>query len=415
MYANLSEVKNVVSKLESYLGEIREITHYLKLSFSPSFVSLSMFQKLRVIRGAELWNGTYAIAIFENSHLSKLWKLDSGPEKLQIEQGKLLFHNNPRLCYSVIMELADVVNLRNEIHEYDVSPISNGNEAVCEELNITFKCALVGRDTVVIELDKYNTTGMDQRMFLGYQLYYRPVETENISIFEDRDACHDSWKMQFVQPLVNGAMVTNLMPYTLYAFYVKTLMVNSPGAKGGISEVLYIRTTFGPPSHVLLKEVESVSESSIFLRWEAPLVPNGQITHYMISYFPKIKLLSKDRNYCEFPPDYSKGEENATLQNFGSLDIVPPSYYPVPESSSWGDGYCSKYKCCPCSDQYTNVEETSLNEQEMAAAQKERAMFENSIHNIVFVSRSVFALFWRMFRFCEQPLPTPVRLRKYLQ
>lgn len=50
--------------------------------------------------------------------------------------------------------------------------------------------------------------------------------------------------MIFYDTEERGALLTSLKPYTLYAFYVRTLMVNSPGAKGGISKVVFGRTKF---------------------------------------------------------------------------------------------------------------------------------------------------------------------------
>lgn len=50
--------------------------------------------------------------------------------------------------------------------------------------------------------------------------------------------------MQFIDPEERGALLSDFKPHTLYAFYLTTLMVNSPGAKGGISKIYYQRTKF---------------------------------------------------------------------------------------------------------------------------------------------------------------------------
>lgn len=61
----------------------------------------------------------------------------------------------------------------------------------------------------------------------------------------DRFSCFVcSWQMVFYDIEERGALLTGLKPFTLYAFYVRTLMVNSPGAKGGISKVVFLRTKF---------------------------------------------------------------------------------------------------------------------------------------------------------------------------
>ncbi|CDW52984.1 insulin receptor [Trichuris trichiura] len=400
-------VGNFAGKLEEYLGDIREITHYLKVSFSPSFVSLNMLKNLRVIRGQELWNEKYAISVIENQHLSKLWNFTNGAGKLKIEQGKLQFHNNPHLCYRYIVELALTTGLSGELHEFDVSPMSNGNKAVCEtfvtltreELEIEIDCHFVGSDTVVLRWDSFNTTMMDHRMFLGYQLYYRPVEMENVSIVENRDACHDSWKMLFYQSQERGAFLTDLKPYTLYAFYITTLMVNSPGARGGISKVVYVRTAFGHPSPVVVRNVESPSASTITIRWEPPVLPNGEVTHYMVSYVEEGRPPATDRNYCDEPPDYSVSSDrlpmtadtHSTGASVATLHITRGSGRPTAGNHlASPDGSCDQLKCCKCpADGSLGVANngTVLPDHEaLAAEQKERAVFENIIHNIVFVS-----------------------------
>lgn len=148
----------------------------------------------------------YALSVFENQHLTQLWNFT---EKLKIGSGVVQFHNNPRLCHSTIMQLVDMVGLRKNITEQDVSRFSNGNKAVCkyftccfgvfsnrcafpgEELEITLKFITVEQEHVVLSWEEFNTSQMDHRMFLGYQLYYRQVDSENVNMFEGRDACHD--------------------------------------------------------------------------------------------------------------------------------------------------------------------------------------------------------------------------------
>ncbi|KRZ35241.1 Insulin receptor [Trichinella pseudospiralis] len=365
--------RNVAGKLEEYLGDIREITHYLKVSFSPSFVSLNMLKNLRIIRGQELWNDKYALSVFENEHLSKLWNFTSGEEKLHIENGKLQFHNNPNLCYRTIVELVEIVGQKDS-----------------EELEIEIERRFVGPDTIVLRWDTFNTSMMDHRMFLGYQLYYRPVDSENVSIVENRDACHDSWKMLFYQPSERGAFLSELKPYTLYAFYITTLMVNSPGARGGISKVVYVRTAFGHPSSIILKKVESRSPWTIYLEWEPPLLPNGEVTHYMISYVEKVRATSSDRNYCEEPPDYSVNLDKLPGSNSAAA-LHRALTAAQMDLSSWhhgsSEGFCSQVKCCECSaTTISNISGPVPNHELLASEQKERAVFENIIHNIVFVS-----------------------------
>ncbi len=48
----------------------------------------------------------------------------------------------------------------------------------------------------------------------------------------------------FYEPKERGGMLPHLKPHTLYAVYLTTLMINSPGAKGGISKLIFARTRF---------------------------------------------------------------------------------------------------------------------------------------------------------------------------
>jgi len=50
--------------------------------------------------------------------------------------------------------------------------------------------------------------------------------------------------MTFHSTKERGAYINFLKPFQLYAFYVKTLMVNSPGMEGGISDVIFSTTKF---------------------------------------------------------------------------------------------------------------------------------------------------------------------------
>jgi hypothetical protein len=46
-------------KLVEAFGDIEEIEDFLLVRFTPSFVSLHMFKKLRLIRGQALWRDRY--------------------------------------------------------------------------------------------------------------------------------------------------------------------------------------------------------------------------------------------------------------------------------------------------------------------------------------------------------------------
>jgi len=55
---------------------------------------------------------------------------------------------------------------------------------------------------------------------------------------------------------------------------------------------------FPAPSPVVMRRVESLSPESIFLQWNAPAFPNGQVTHYRIAYKLRPTEIPLERSYC---------------------------------------------------------------------------------------------------------------------
>lgn len=86
---------------------------YVKLSYQ--LISLIFFR--------------YALSVFENQNLAQLWNFT---EDFKILHGTIQFHNNPRLCYQTIMDMAKSLGLLENTTEHDVSQFSNGNKAVCK-------------------------------------------------------------------------------------------------------------------------------------------------------------------------------------------------------------------------------------------------------------------------------------------
>lgn len=67
--------------------------------------------------------------MFENEYLSELWDVENG--NFSIKKGRVMFQNNPRLCYNKIEKFAK--SLKIEISEADVSPYSNGDKEICKK------------------------------------------------------------------------------------------------------------------------------------------------------------------------------------------------------------------------------------------------------------------------------------------
>ncbi|KAI1731772.1 receptor L domain-containing protein [Ditylenchus destructor] len=254
-------------KFTEAFGDIEEITGYLLIRFSSAFMSLHMFKKLRVIHGQQLWKNMYALVVFENQNLHQLFNLEN--KQMQIMRGKVSFQNNRMLCYKKIEAFLDHVGLKENVTENDVSPFSNGDKAICDEIPLEVKIVQVYNYGFVVSWVPFNTSDMDHRKFLGYQIFYKKVDHEdpNMSIDDDRSACSDTWNMHFVTDgadtpggemltvddhnpnvLLRGELINQgVDANTLYAVYVQTRLVNHPGARNAISKIHFVRTTFGVP------------------------------------------------------------------------------------------------------------------------------------------------------------------------
>uniref|UniRef100_A0A915L7E4 receptor protein-tyrosine kinase n=1 Tax=Romanomermis culicivorax TaxID=13658 RepID=A0A915L7E4_ROMCU len=348
-----------IKNLEKYLSNLHEVRDYVKVSFTPSLVSLNILKNLKFIRGKNLWNGKYALSVFENANLATLWTLN--PHKsnnLVIERGQVQMLNNPQLCYQEIKNVINGITLPHNVTEYDVSPGSNGNRAICEEVRLKFNVTFTPNNIAKFHWERFNTTSMDQRMFLGYRIYFKETTSENASLYENRDMCLDSWTMIFVEPERNSTVHDRFKPFTLYAFYIQTLTVNSPGAKGGISDIVYRHTNFIAPSEVLIDGRKTiVTPDSISIHWRSPIHPNGQITHYKISYQSKLEQLSYDRDYCSERKDFASFF-SCLDRTLGHIMYSAPDFknYPrngrlIGKADSTAENvtrFCAALKCCEC-------------------------------------------------------------------
>jgi hypothetical protein len=155
-----------------------------------------MFKKLRVIHGNKLYRDAYALVIFDNQNLRELFNIKR--QSLSIRNGKVDILNNRNLCSNKIVEFLKHINRTDDITTADLTQ-SNGDKAVCEEVPLEVKVVQVYSAGFTIRWVPFNTTDMDHRKFIGYQVYYKKVDKidKELSIDEDRSACADSWKMHF--------------------------------------------------------------------------------------------------------------------------------------------------------------------------------------------------------------------------
>jgi len=234
--------KNIVKELEDNLSTIEEIDGYLKIVRSFPLISLNFLKNLRVIRGNQLENGKYSLAVLDNQNLQELWDWNTHPNiTISSKQGsaKLFFHFNPKLCLHEIEKLREKAKL-DEFTDHDVASSSNGDKVACNVTELKTKVTKKTSRGAIIEWQAF--THHDTRSLLGYVVYFIEAPNQNITMYDGRDACGgDGWRVEDVsaesttpQPhngtesqesVYHTHILTLLKPYTQYAYYVKTYTI----------------------------------------------------------------------------------------------------------------------------------------------------------------------------------------------
>ncbi|XP_048352891.1 LOW QUALITY PROTEIN: insulin receptor [Sphaerodactylus townsendi] len=366
---------NIAAELEANLGLIEEISGFLKIRRSYALVSLSFFRKLRLIRGQTLETGNYSFYVLDNQDLRRLW--DWNKHNLTIARGKLFFHYNPKLCLSEIHKMEDISGAKGRQEKNDIADKTNGDQASCEEDVLKFSYIKTDNNKIALKWEPY--WPQDYRDLLGFMLFYKEAPFRNVTEFDGQDVCgSNSWTVVDVDPpprtVQPGWLLWNLKPWTQYAIFVKTLVAYLDERKiyGAKSKIIYVQTNASMPSVPLDPYTSSNSSSQISVRWKPPLEPNGNITHYKVSW----EQQAEDSELYEL--DYClKG-----------LKVPFRAGSPPPESEDIQKNNDSKNEdvnsqCCKCpktdSQIQKEVEETAF-----------RKTFENYLHNEVFVSRPTF-------------------------
>jgi len=108
----------------------------------------------------------------------------------------------------------------------------------------------------------------DTRVLLGYVTHYKEAPFANVTLFDGRDACGgDGWRVDDTttfdrrKPMVQ-IILTNLKPFTQYAYYVKTYTIASE-PYGGQTDILYFRTLPAQPGIVQKLQLIPNGPSSI--------------------------------------------------------------------------------------------------------------------------------------------------------
>uniref|UniRef100_A0A8C7IZ74 Tyrosine-protein kinase receptor n=1 Tax=Oncorhynchus kisutch TaxID=8019 RepID=A0A8C7IZ74_ONCKI len=344
MDINLRGGNNIAAELEANLGQLEEITGFLKVRRSYALVSLSFLRNLRVIRGDTLMDGGYSFYAHDNQNLRQLW--DWTQHNLSILQGRMFFQLNAKLCMSEIRKMEEVT-----VHTHILLTISSDSD--CVDIHLFSMICL--------------------------SLCPSPRPYPNVTEFDGQDACGSNWVIIDLDPPARategnaqqepGTLILALKPWTQYAIMVKTQLSASDEHQvlGAKSKITYVRTDATKPSVPLDPISSSNSSSQILLKWKPPTDPNGNITHYLV--------------YCQQQPEASELYKFDYCQKGMKLPSRVPTQVDSDEEAKWNqtEDEGQGGRCCACP-------KTEKQLKKEAEDSEYRKTFENYIHNEVFLS-----------------------------
>lgn len=287
---------NIVPEIEKNLNSIEEIRDYLKIYDSYQLTSLNFLKNLKIIRGQNLnYNSKYSLMVVGNRNLEFLWDFENKGSNLTIN-GPVYFRNNPKLCLNKIKELLIKANVSSA--DSIVPTLTNGVKNVCDLAELSVSVDFITSSSATIFWTPFEFH--DTRNLMGYTIYIKEAIFKNITVFDGRNECGGGdWKIYDIEDYdccANNFTVKGLKPFKQYAFYVKTITVNSDfGAQSVIS---YFNTKPGIPLMPLNLNVTTNSSTEIFITWLPPLLPNGVISHYLVSV-QQISHIFVPIDHCE--------------------------------------------------------------------------------------------------------------------
>ncbi|XP_054277589.1 insulin-like peptide receptor isoform X2 [Macrosteles quadrilineatus] len=381
---------NVVKELEENLKMIEEIQGYLKIVRSFPLMSLNFLKKLRVIHGEPLESGKYALVVLDNQNLMELWDWETKGKDFQIRKGRLFFHFNPKLCIDKIHQLKTIAHLP-DYNDMEVAQNSNGDKVACNVRELEAMVYKTSSKAVLIKWKQFSH--YDSRTLLGYVVYTIEAPYQNITMYDGRDACGgDGWRVDDVsapEPPDKDTpdhelpemqhILTQLQPYTQYAFYVKTYTIATEKV-GAQSKIQYFRTFPDIPTVPRALKAYSNSSSELVIHWNPPAVPNGNVTQYIVrgTWEHDDQKFLEQRNYCNEPLALSdkSSKPSTTKVEDGDVDKYGDD----------GDVSLSKYakeKECACKKDDKEEKEKKQKEKEIQF----QIHFEDALHNQVYVKR----------------------------
>ncbi|XP_048513218.1 insulin-like receptor [Athalia rosae] len=384
--------KNIVKELEDSLSMIEEIDGYLKIVRSFPLISLNFLKNLRTIHGKTLESGKYSLVVLDNQNLQELWDLETHKSiKILARDGpaKVFFHFNPKLCLDTIEKFRKAADLP-EFTELEVAPNSNGDKVACNVTKLRTRVTKKTSNAALIEWEAFRHH--DPRSLLGYVVYFIEAPN-NVTMFDGRDACGgDGWRVDDVSAvdnpeappvLTNGTLtesvsylthiLTQLKPYTQYAFYVKTYTIATERS-GAQSDLHYFTTFPDAPSIPRALSTWSNASNELVVTWEPPINKNGNLTHYRIvgRWEADDRTFLDQRNYCDEPLLLSEKKTISVL--------AEEARKKAQEEKMVAAAKPGLTSTCQCAEDETDP---LLREKEVSSS----IAFEDALHNQVYIKR----------------------------
>lgn len=131
-------------------AQIEVIVGYLSIRFSPLLVSLQMFERLREIRGEQLWRDRYGLVVLDNANLRSLFDM-SDNRRITLRNGTAQIQHNRVLCFDRVEEFmnksrmlsvdtsADGLVRKEDAEMLEAARHTNGDRSICslELLNVS--------------------------------------------------------------------------------------------------------------------------------------------------------------------------------------------------------------------------------------------------------------------------------------
>ncbi|XP_018571455.1 insulin-like peptide receptor isoform X2 [Anoplophora glabripennis] len=273
---------------EGNLLSVRYISDSLVVALTNSLHSLDFLVNLREIGGKKLERGRFAIFVYENKKLQRLWNFQNST--LKIKNGTLGFFNNPLLCPNEIKTLANLTNIPSNFSQLDV--YANGDQSACEYIDLKFTVS-VNVVNATLKWDLLQLQNND--VYIGFTVYYTENRKGNISTFNSKIACSEGgWESHFTSN--NSIFLVNLKPFTRYAYYIKTYQSSMLSTQTPVHNFTTLPSEPEEPANL---EVTAIDDQTLNLTWSKPNRINGILSHYQLYVVEEPDIdIQRERDYC---------------------------------------------------------------------------------------------------------------------